>query len=138
VINSDTDANVCCITSNGSIYFISRPDFDIYVTRIVNGVYATPEKLGEQINSRYTRENSVYAAPDESYLIIEATKDAATCELFVSFKLKDHSWSERKKLPITWGRLPHVSPDGKYLSFMTREGIYWVSAKIIEELRPKE
>jgi hypothetical protein len=73
-------------------------------------------------------------APDESYMVIEASKDKATCELFVSFRLKDKSWSERKQLPIQWGRFPSVSPDGKYLFFMTREGIYWVSTKIIEEL----
>lgn len=137
-IKSGTDANICCVTNNGSIYFISRPGYDVFVTRLLNGNYSTPEKLGEQINSGDTRENSVYVAPDESYMIIEATKDAALCELFVSFRLSDKSWSERKKLPIKWGRMPHVSPDGKYLFFMTREGIYWVSAKIIEELRPKE
>lgn len=137
-IKSGTDANICCVTNNGSIYFISRPGYYVFVTRLLNGNYSTPEKLGEQINSGDTRENSVYVAPDESYMIIEATKDAALCELFVSFRLSDKSWSERKKLPIKWGRMPHVSPDGKYLFFMTREGIYWVSAKIIEELRPKE
>jgi hypothetical protein len=138
VINAYQDANICCVTNNGSIYFISRPGYDVFVTRLLNGNYTKPERLGKQINSDDTRENSVYAAPDESYMIIEATKDAATCELFVSFRMKDNSWSERKKLPIKWGRLPHVSPDGKYLFFMTRDGIYWVSTKIIEELRPKE
>lgn len=137
-IKSGTDANICCVTNNGSIYFISRPGYDVFVTRLLNGNYSTPEKLGEQINSGDTRENSVYVAPDESYMIIEATRDGSSCELFVSFRLADKSWSERKKLPIKWGRMPHVSPDGKYLFFMTREGIYWVSAKIIEELRPKE
>ncbi|MBU1013893.1 MAG: hypothetical protein KKG99_12895 [Bacteroidetes bacterium] len=137
IITSGTDANICCITNNGSIYFISRPGYDIYVTRLLNGSYTKPEKLGTQINTDDYRENSVYVAPDESYIIIEATKDAATCELFVSFRMKDNSWSERKKLPIKWGRLPHVSPDGKYLFFMTREGIYWVSSKIFEELRQK-
>jgi Tol biopolymer transport system component len=137
VINAYKDANICCVTNNGSIYFISRPGYDVFVTGLLNGNYTRPERLGKQINSDDTRENSVYAAPDESYMIIEATKDAATCELFVSFRMKDNSWSERKKLPINWGRLPHVSPDGKYLFFMTREGIYWVSAKIIDDLRPK-
>lgn len=136
-IKSGTDANICCVTINGSIYFISRPGYDVFVTRLLNGNYSTPEKLGRQINSGDTRENSVYVAPDESYMIIEATRDASSCELFVSFRLDDKSWSDRKKLPINWGRLPHVSPDGKYLFYMTREGIYWVSTKIIEELRPE-
>jgi hypothetical protein len=31
-----------------------------------------------------------------------------------------------------------LSPDGKYLFFSAGGDIYWVSAKIIEDLRPKE
>ena len=72
-----------------------------------------------------------------SALQAEATKDAATCELFVSFRKDDGSWSERARLPIAWGRFPSVSPDGKYLFFMTREGIYWVSAEIVNDLNPR-
>lgn len=137
-IISEADVNICSIAGNGSVYIIRHPGYDVFVSREAKGDYETPEKLGNQINSADTRENSVYIAPDESYIIIEATKDAATCELFICYRLKDNSWSERIKLPIRWGRFPHVSPDGKYLFFMTREGIYWVSAKIIEELKPKE
>jgi len=40
-------------------------------------------------------------------------------------------------------RFPSISPDGKYLFFTRNKGseisdFYWVSAKIIEELKPKE
>ena len=136
-IMSGSDVNICSVTNCGSVYFIKRPEFDVYVIRAVKGGHAAPEKLPAQVNSSDTRENRVYVAPDESYMIIEATKDAAACELFVSFRLNDRSWSERKKLPIKWGRFPTVSPDGRYLFFMTREGIYWVSAEFIEELKPK-
>jgi hypothetical protein len=137
-IISKADVNILSITDNGSVYLIRHPEYDVFVSRAIKGDYETPEKLGRQINSSETRENSVYVAPDESYMIIEATKDASTCELFICYRIKDNSWSERMKLPIKWGRFPHVSPDGKYLFFMTREGIYWVSAAIIEELRPKQ
>ncbi len=132
-INAEGDINICSITGSGSIYFIKRPAFDVCVSVYANGTYSIPEKLSGKINSNETRENSVFVSPDESFMIIEATKDAALCELFVSFRDDDGAWSERKKLPIPWGRFPSVSPDGKYLFFMTREGIYWVSAKIIEE-----
>lgn len=127
-----SDVNICSVTNNGSVYFITRPEFDVYVTGAVKGGHAAPEKLPAQVNSPDTRENRVYVSPDEDYMIIEATKDGATCELFVSFRKEDGSWSERKKLPIPWGRFPSVSPDGKYLFFMTREGIYWVLATILE------
>jgi len=137
-IFSEADISICSITSNGSLYFIKRPEFDVYVSRVAKGKFQTPEKLDAQINSDDTRENSVFVSPDETYMIIEATKDGATCELFASFKSDANSWSERMKLPISWGRLPSVSPDGKFLFYMTRDGVYWVSAKIIEELRPKK
>lgn len=132
-----TDANICSITSSGSVYFIKRPAHDVYVSKAADGDYAPPERLNDHINSSDTRENSVYVAPDERYMIIEATPDAATCELYISFKTDHDSWSERIKLPIKWGRLPCVSPDGKYLFFFTRDGIYWVSTVILEDQRPK-
>lgn len=137
-INSEANEYSWIITNNSSAYFIRFYEFDIYVSRVVNGDYGVPEKLGQQVNSSDTREYSVYVAPDESYMIIEATKDARQCDLFISYRKDSNSWSERIKLPISWGRFPFVSPDGKYLFFMTHDGIYWVSTKIIKELRPKE
>jgi len=137
-ITSGADVNICAVTGSGSVYFIKRPEHDVYVARAVKGGYDAPEKLGESINSGDTRENSVFVSPDERTMIIEATRDASTCELFVSFKNDHDEWSERMKLPIKWGRHPFVSPDGKYLFFMTRDGVYWVSTEIIAELRPKE
>jgi len=134
-IESEAEEKIWSVTSDGSVYFIRFPGHDVFVARPAGEAYAAPEKLGPEINSSDARESSVYVAPDESTMIIEATKDASTCELFVSFRKDDGSWSERVKLPIAWGRFPSVSPDGKYLFFMTREGIYWVSAEIIERAR---
>jgi len=111
----------------------------IYISRKINGNYTEPEKLDENINSNDAEELAVFVAPDESYMIIEATKDMRTGSLFISYKMKDGSWSERIKLPFALGRFPSVSPDGKYLFYMTRdEGIYWVNTSFIEELKPKD
>ncbi|MBU0475696.1 MAG: hypothetical protein KKF62_16220 [Bacteroidetes bacterium] len=138
IINTSASERMCSITNDGSIYFTRYPEFEVYVSKKVNDNYLEPIKLDRSINFDNYRKMSVYVAPDESYLILEASKDAATCELFVSHRMKNGKWSECQKLPIKWGRFPTVSPDGKYLFFMTREGIYWVSAKIIEKLKPKE
>jgi hypothetical protein len=66
--------------------------------------------------------------------------------LYICFRLADGSWSQAHKSAILntedsdW--CPAVSPDGKYLFFTRKRtgkgDIYWVDAKIIEELRPKE
>ncbi|MFH1197140.1 MAG: hypothetical protein V1720_15695 [bacterium] len=136
-INSAASEKIGSITNNGSIYFIRVPEFEVFVSKFVNGSYAEPIKLDKTINFDNSRKMAVYVAPDESYMILEVSKDPATCELFISCKQSNGSWSKCKKLPIKWGRFPFISPDGKYLFFMTREGIYWVSAKIIDELRQR-
>jgi Tol biopolymer transport system component len=67
-------------------------------------------------------------------------------DLYISFRFADGSWSRAFNAAVLntseadW--CATVSPDGKYL-FFTRNGtgngdIYWVDAKIIDELRPKE
>jgi len=60
--------------------------------------------------------------------------------IYISFKNKDNSWTEPKELGEKLnmdGNQSRISPDGKYFFFVGNDGMsYWVSAKIIEELRP--
>ena len=87
-----------------------------------------------------------FIAPDESYIIFDATRPEGKGkgDLYICFRLVDGSWSQAFNYTILnteesdW--CPTVSPDGKYL-FFTRNNtgngdIYWVDAKIIEELKP--
>ena len=70
-------------------------------------------------------------------------------DIYVYFKMKNGTWSK----PINLGNdvnsnytetCPSLTPDGKYLFFSryNEEGglsnIYWVSAKVINRLRPSE
>lgn len=144
VINSAVSDDLHTILENGSVYFrryYANEQFGkrslIYISRKINGNYSDPELLESSINSVDSEELAVFVAPDESYMIMEANKDGRTDNLFISYIMQNGRWSERIKLPYNNGRFPSVSPDGKYLFYMTREGIYWVSAKIIEELRPE-
>jgi Tol biopolymer transport system component len=69
-------------------------------------------------------------------------------QLLISFKGKDGSWSEPRNLSEklkTEGSdsMARVTPDGKYLFFQSNRsdsgvsrGLYWVDARVIEELRP--
>jgi hypothetical protein len=68
--------------------------------------------------------------------------------LYISFKTDDASWTEPVNLSDRLGAegndsSPRITPDGKYLFFQSvrkgsgaSRGLYWVSAKIIDELRP--
>jgi Tol biopolymer transport system component len=63
--------------------------------------------------------------------------------LFVSFRKEDGTWSEPRGIDVGLpAGLPIISPDGKFLFFTAGErgksDIYWVDARIIEELRPGE
>ncbi|MFC1492715.1 TolB family protein [candidate division KSB1 bacterium] len=146
VINSESGQIMHSITEDGSLYFtrlnsnyeIFEELEEIYVSRYINGQFAEPEKLDETINSDYARELAVFVAPDESYMIIEGTRDNSRAGLFISYKLNDNSWSERIDLNLGWGRFPCVSPDGNYLFYLGEEGIYWVNTSFIEDLRPDD
>ena len=65
----------------------------------------------------------------------------------MNFKKKDDTWTKPINLGMTINSkfdetVATVTPDGKYLIFSRRtEGnalnLYWVSAEVIENLRPK-
>ena len=143
-INTHASESVQSITENSSIYFLRfNPNakirgnaHEMYVSKVIDGQYSQPEKLEKTINS-IEQEFAIYVAPNESYMIIEETKDNRLSQFYVSYKLTENTWSKRILLPIAWGRFPSVSPDGEHIFFMTHDGIYWVDAKIIEILKPK-
>ena len=136
------------VASNGNLYFNGSedPDHDtwfIYKSELENGVYKKPEKLLEpecvaQGESGYL---FPFIAPDESYLIFCKTAGGSR-DLFISYKRENGQWTEGINLGKNINSpgielCPVVSPDGKYLFFMRRDGIMWVSASFIEGLRPK-
>jgi len=153
IINSFQIRWQISVSKNGTLYFgATKPDgmggSDIYRSQFVNGKYTKPENLGSQINSQ-AEEGTPYIAPEENYIIFskESRVDRNFKNgLYISFKNNDGSWTP----PVYLGdeinnggcASPFVSPDGKYLFFNSgRNGnydIYWVSAKIIEDLRPKK
>ncbi len=143
------------ITDDGTIYFAlnnyysGKGKHDIYRSKLVNGNYTTPENLGDQINTSED-EWEPYIAPDESFMIfgIYARPDASgPGDLHISFRKIDGSWTES----ISMGdkinsdkteNFPTVSPDGKYLFFVSdrdnndyHSKVYWVDTSIIEELK---
>jgi ankyrin repeat protein len=140
------------VAANGSIYFSSgepggRGRGDIYVSRLDNGVYLTPENAGDEVNTEYS-EGSPHVAPDESYLIFYRNGQpdgVGRADLYISFRDTDGNWTtavnmgEPVNSPSNEVALT-VSPDGKYLFFnSSRNGNndnYWMDAKIIDDFRP--
>lgn len=136
VINTGAMERLHCVTPDGSLIF-SRDPFTsregVYITRLVEGAFTEPEKLGEPFDSA-AHELAIVIAPDESYLLTDVTRSGMTDELYVSYRQPDGSWTERIRAPYECGGFLALSPDGEYLFFLG-EGIYWVDTSFVEELR---
>jgi Tol biopolymer transport system component len=141
------------VAQSGTLYFASTsggPNLDIYRAHYAAGRYAEPMLLPDGVNSD-GYDDGPHIAPDESYLIFESSRNAkdGNLDLFIVFKDSGGHWG----MPVNIGprintdsyeRFARVSPDGKYLFFASdrnkgpgRVGydIYWIDAKVIEELR---
>lgn len=150
-VNSPAHDTYPIFTQNGGLYFGSqrkgtRGDKDVYFTQFVEGKYQAPVRLGDSINSDFG-EGDTYVAYDESYMIINSwgrPDEFGKGDLYISFKKKDGTWTLAKNMGAKINSefteyCPFLSYDEKYLFFTsTRTGngdIYWVDAKIIEEIR---
>lgn len=137
-------------TKNGTVYFARDSEdqnagYDIYMSISNDGIYQTPQKLPEQINTEFS-EGSPCIASDESYLIFYRTNraDRSQSGLYISFKNQDGTWSVGRNISDVW-ELPRgvpfsasFTPDEKYLFILNRmDGIYWVDASIIEDMKKK-
>lgn len=139
------------VSKNGTMFFSTRkveagrPSWNIYCSKLLNGTYQQPEKLGPAINdSSYV--DGPYIAPDERFLIFESDRKggAGSNDLYICFKQKDGSWGGPKnmgpKVNSSFSeRFAGISPDGKCFFFSSnRDGalpdIYWLSADFIKGL----
>lgn len=125
------------VSNSGTLFFSgsdqnSFGNSDIYYSKFQNGQYTKPVNLGSVINT-VEGESMPYIAPDESYLIFYRVV-LQRPYLYISFKSKAGEWLQPKKVELPAYNCGIVSPDGKYFFCDNR----WVSAKFIEELRPKE
>jgi Tol biopolymer transport system component len=177
-VNSDASEYFPSVTRSGTMYFTrsekgSRLSF-LYRSKYINGQYTTPEKLPPQVNCGQSQFNA-FVDPDERYIIVPATgrqDSKGSTDYYIVFRNPDDTWQE----PINMGDAintpggleysPYVSPDGKYLFFMSSRllpanqwprvitrrfllemhnrpengnpAIYWMSAAVIEQLRSKK
>ncbi len=112
----------------------------IYVTHFAGAVKLSKVTL---TNGRFTAWEDIAPgvhpaiAPDGSYLIY----DDGNGNLRVRFRLADGKWGAAKDL--TQQGLPasasiaSISPDGKYLFYVDKGDLYWVSTELIKNL-PKD
>jgi len=145
------------MAGDGTLYFSQRVESasqDIFKVRREGGGYGAPQNLGPPINSDQP-EHSPYVAADGSYILFSSFyRSHGRSDLFVSFRAGDGSWMRPinlgERINSAWkDEYPYVSPDGKYLFFNSNRpstlnespipdgpgNMYWVDARVIEELR---
>ncbi|MFC1565034.1 TolB family protein [candidate division KSB1 bacterium] len=137
-----------------TFYFSSRRDngkggSDLYYSKYENGKYYEAELLSDDINTEYNEGDS-YIAKDKSYIIITSTDrpdSHGSGDFYIAFRRSDGSWTEAVNMGTVVNSnsleyCPVISPDEKYFFFTSRrrgnDDIYWVDAKIIDKLKPKE
>ena len=147
------------VTRDGTLYYCTAYQNAKGIVRSTfkDGNYNEPQALGSAVNSNHN-EGFPFIAPDESYIIFSSFRPGSygQGDLYVSFRNDDGTWTAARNLgpkinSEAKDRFRCVSPDGKYLFFNSNRvsrlnaksiadgpgNIYWVDAKIIEELNPK-
>lgn len=126
---------------DNKLYF-GRKD-GLYYSQYSNGTFSDPIKLDDSIFKGRIR--GICISPDNDAMIVHSDMPGGSgkWDLYISFKDKTGNWTQLINMGTTVNTdQPEAnatfSPDGKYLFFSRGDDIYWVSAKIIEELRPKE
>ncbi|WP_288132799.1 hypothetical protein [Microbulbifer sp.] len=125
----------------------------IRYSRLVDGKREEPKPFGKEINTG-TWNAHPFIAPDESYIMWDGDRENGygSSDLYISFRKPDGSWGEAINLGDKVNTDaeeggPQITPDGKYLFFnrvVTRKSgatdsdLYWVDARIIEGLRPRQ
>ena len=141
------------LSDKETLYFFSSRNggfgkLDLYYSVLEDGEYREVENLGQDINSE-EHDHDPFIAPDESYLLWCSNRSGGFGEndLYIAYKKDNGMWAgpfnlgEKVNTPANETR-PYVTADGKYLFYVSDTNgnldIFWVSTKIIEELKPKK
>jgi hypothetical protein len=132
------------LAENGALYFTSQGD--LYRAPWIEGQHGAPQRLSAAINTS-SREGTPFVAPDERYLLFGSDRETGSRggeDLYVSYRQADGSWSAAVNLGPAVNTAapelcPRVSPDGRYLFFLSGKSgtydAYWIDAQLLEQLR---
>ena len=104
-INTSADEYYPSVTNNGDLFFTAaykdaKGKEDIYVSRLVEGMYTKPTSLSTAVNSEKYEFNA-YVSPDESFIIYTSygrKNGFGGGDLYISFKDEKKQWTAAKNL----------------------------------------
>ncbi|MDA3927406.1 MAG: hypothetical protein PF541_00480 [Prolixibacteraceae bacterium] len=134
VVNSDGNEFYPSFAANGNLYFTATlpngiGSEDLWLSKNSNGVFLSPENLGDSINTAQFEYNS-FISPDESFILFTTHgwgEGYGSGDIYVSFKDENGAWHSPKNLGEKINTpgfefCPALSPDGKTF-FFTRKNI---------------
>lgn len=150
-INSGSRDGGYSETNDGVVYFTSnRPGGydkkgDIWRTHQLPGQPLQVENLGATVNST-AWDASPCVASDGSYLIFVSERPGGFgySDLYITYKKEDGGWTIPVNMEITGAGInlknaatgdASLSPDGRFLFFSRSGDIYWISTKIIDDIK---
>ncbi|MEQ9467411.1 MAG: alpha/beta hydrolase-fold protein [Ekhidna sp.] len=139
-------------SENGTYVFDDFKSGDVIrISTLKDGKHQEPVKMSSVVNSGKMTAHP-FIAPDESYLIWDSEREGGYGEsdLYISFRQEGGTWGPAINMGDQVNSAnddfyASVTPDGKYILFnrkMDDTGdnidIYWVDARIIDQLRTKQ
>lgn len=126
-VNSEAGEFFPSVTNDGTLYFTrfntQTRGNEILRSRFVDGRYAEPERLPDQVNCGRDRFNA-FVAPDESYSIVPAfgmEDSVGSVDYYIVFRNPDDTWSE----PVNMGDKVNTDGAQEYSPYVTRDGKYF-------------
>lgn len=129
------------VSNSGTIYTteLANGFSEVYISRskFNNGRYNDFERIGPPVS---TGKNDMYPyiAPDESFMLFSSGRLGKDIyNLFYTVPDDEGGWQEPKLIDtgLDINVQPFLTFDQKYLFFTSKGDLYWVDAKIIEELK---
>jgi hypothetical protein len=127
------------VTNDGTLY-----THGIKRSTMKNGHYTEWETLPEPLNIITILGGNPFISPDESYILFNRKWSGESgYGICISYHLKDDGWTQpvnllEKQRVDRGGSQPYVTPDGKYMFYYSGGKFFWMSAEIIDVLKPKE
>jgi hypothetical protein len=144
-INSDSNEYYVSFAENGNLYFASSRtggfgEEDIYVSKLVNGKYSSPENLGAAINSPKP-EYDPCILPKENVIIFTSSNRSDSfggADLYCSKTDSNGKWLQAVNLGKNFNTksrefCPSFSPDSKFFFFSSERDVKWISARYLNE-----
>ena len=131
---------------NGDLFYTSISKWKMYYAPNKQGNYPEAHEVGIEFGVHG------FISPSQDFILVDAQKEndkSKDRDIHVCFKKKDGGWTK----PINLGEAvnsnfgetcPSITPDGKYLFFSRynedsgASNIYWVSAEVIEKVKPAD